>query len=90
MHWWITDLIAQGAQGASTLDKKLGAELSLAPEFSVFSISHWIEINCHNKLRATRMRIAINPVSGRFFSSFPLCDTPSSTDLSEGLPSDNY
>jgi hypothetical protein len=35
IHWWITDLMAQGAQGASALDKKLGTEISLAPEFSV-------------------------------------------------------
>jgi hypothetical protein len=40
IHWWITDLMAQGAQGASALDKKLGAEISLAPEFSFSSLSH--------------------------------------------------
>ena len=45
IHWWITDPVTQGAQGASALDKKLGAEISLAPEFSVFSISSWIAIN---------------------------------------------
>jgi hypothetical protein len=31
--------MAQGAQGASALDKGLGAETSPASEFSVFSIS---------------------------------------------------
>ena len=64
---------------------------SLWLQSSVFSLSRLlIAINRHNRLRATRTREAINPVSVRFFCSFPLCDTPSSIDQSEGLLSDSY